>query len=262
MKWNNCLVVGAILMLLSAGIAVAAEEGEVLLTLPDCNKCHSAIVTDVTLNGGLHFSAVTCLECHPEHPPAGTEVIPACSMCHAEAEKEHYRVGNCLGCHNPHHPRAIDFAAVEQVNPVCVSCHGNEGEQLREYPSKHSELSCTACHLVHGEFLSCLECHGPHVEGQTYQDCFTCHKPHKPTLVRYPETAPVSYCSGCHPKATQDLAQNRTRHHDLLCAYCHKTQHKAIPACETCHGKPHEKSMHQAFPDCLQCHIDPHALAK
>jgi predicted CXXCH cytochrome family protein len=260
MKWRFILTVSALLVFAGASGVLAAEQTP--LQVADCDKCHSSIVTDVAANGGLHSTAVTCLDCHLEHPPEGTDAIPECSMCHAPAASSHYQVDNCVGCHNPHHPLAIDLAGAGEINPVCVSCHENEGAQLQEYPSLHTELSCTACHQEHGKYLSCLDCHDPHVEGQTYDDCFTCHKPHKPKVIRYPETSPVSYCSGCHAQATQDLAQNHTRHHDLKCAYCHKTQHKAIPTCETCHGKPHEKSMHDAFPDCLKCHVDPHALAK
>ena len=260
MKWRDCLAISAMAVLLMGGASWAAEDAP--LAVADCNKCHSAIVADVAAHGSLHSTAVNCLECHLEHPPEGTQAIPECSMCHAQSASAHYQVDNCTGCHNPHHPLAIDLLAAGDVNGVCVTCHANEGGQLQEYPSKHTELSCTACHNKHGEFLRCQECHSPHTQGQTYEDCYTCHKPHKPTVIRYPETSPVSFCSGCHPQATEDLARNTTRHHDLLCAYCHKTQHKAIPTCETCHGKPHEKAMHQAFPDCLKCHIDPHALAK
>lgn len=228
----------------------------------DCNKCHDEIVTDVKQNGGKHQSMVACLDCHREHPPKGQEVIPECSLCHSPEAKDHYATKECLPCHNPHHPLDIDLSKTDSVKKVCVTCHSAQGQQLQDYPSKHTSLDCSACHQQHGQFLRCSSCHGPHTEGQTYKDCLTCHKPHKPTVVRYPENLPNKHCAGCHDKAAQDLAQNTTKHHDLQCAYCHKTQHKAIPTCETCHGKPHEKAMHKTFPDCLKCHIDPHALAK
>ncbi len=243
-------------------LAVAANAAPTLLEVDDCQKCHEKIVTDVSARGAKHNSEINCLDCHVEHPPTGTNAIPQCSMCHDPGEKAHYQVDGCLDCHNPHHPLDIDFSNISPVKPICISCHAGEGTQLTDYPSKHSELDCKGCHLQHGQFLNCLECHDPHTAEMTYQDCLTCHKPHMPTVVKYPETIPSSFCSGCHDAEAGLLAGTSTLHKDLSCAYCHKGQHKVIPECTTCHGIPHASILHEKFPNCLKCHIDAHGLEK
>jgi len=253
------LVFSCIILLL---LTVAVNAAPIPLEVDDCQKCHEEIVTDVSTRGGKHKTEVTCLDCHLEHLPAGTETIPECSMCHDPDDKTHYRVAGCLDCHNPHHPLEIDFTKISVVKPICISCHLGEGTQLTDYPSKHSEPDCKECHLEHGEFLTCLECHDPHTAEMTYADCLTCHKPHMPTVVKYPESIPSSFCIGCHDKEAVLLAGTPTLHKDLSCAFCHKGQHKVIPRCTTCHGIPHSGILHEKFPDCLKCHIDAHGLEK
>lgn len=243
-------------------LTMAAHATPTPLVTDDCQKCHDEIVAEVAARGARHSTAIGCLDCHVEHPPKGVEVIPDCSLCHDPAEKNHYGVDNCLNCHNPHHPLEIDFAKISEVKAICISCHLDEGTQLNEYPSKHSELDCKKCHLEHGKFLACLECHEPHTEAMTYQDCLLCHKPHMPTVVKYPETTPSTFCTGCHAKEAELLAGTPTSHKELSCAFCHKMQHKVIPQCTTCHGIPHASILHDKFPDCLKCHIDAHGLEK
>ena len=243
-------------------LALTAGAVPTPLLLDDCRKCHEKIVIDTSTRGAKHSTEVTCLDCHSEHPPKGTEVVPACSMCHDPAEKNHFSADNCLDCHNPHHPLEINFSKIAMVKPSCISCHHDEGTQLSEYPSKHSELDCKECHLEHGRFLACLECHEPHIEEMTYQDCLTCHKPHMPMVVKYPETVPSTFCTGCHIREAELLLGTSTLHRQLSCAYCHKTQHKLIPQCTICHGMPHSNPLHAKFPDCLKCHIDAHGLEK
>ena len=260
MKRTGQIFVCSLILLLSLALAASAEPTP--LATEDCQKCHDEIVTTVSTRGALHSTMVTCLDCHIEHPPKGTEAIPECAMCHVPEEKAHYSIDNCVTCHYPHYPLEIDFAKINPVKPVCISCHEHEGTQLTEYPSKHTELDCKECHLQHGQFLVCMECHEPHTEDMSYQDCLACHKPHMPTVVRYPESIPSSFCSGCHTPETELLAKTTTLHRDLSCAYCHKSQHKVIPKCTTCHGMPHASILHDKFPDCLKCHIDAHGLEK
>lgn len=243
-------------------LAVVVNATPVPLVLKDCLKCHDEIVTDVSTQGARHNTEITCLDCHIEHPPKGIEVVPACSQCHDLAEKPHYRITDCLICHNPHHPLKIDLEKVPIVKPICITCHLDEGTQLTRYPSQHSELDCKECHLEHGQFLTCLECHEPHNELMDYADCLTCHKPHMPMVVKYPESIPSSHCTACHETEAKLLAGTTTSHNELSCAFCHKTQHKVIPRCTTCHGMPHAAVLHDKFPNCLKCHIDAHDLHK
>jgi len=228
----------------------------------DCIKCHAQVVADVDGRGLKHKTAVTCLDCHLEHPPEGTNAIPECAMCHAKDVKSHYAVEECVTCHSPHYPLEINFAKVESIKPVCSSCHENEGGQLVTYPSLHSELDCTECHTEHGTWQSCLDCHEGHSADMVYETCLRCHQPHMPSVVKYDTFVPNNWCSGCHEDVVDTLAGNRTKHHKLLCVYCHKDQHMMMPTCETCHGEPHGLQMHKKYPDCAECHYGPHALDK
>ena len=243
--------------------AAAATETDNKILNSDCIKCHQQEVRDVEANGAQHLTAVTCLDCHLEHPPGGSNAIPLCSQCHDPETKTHYKVENCVSCHYPHYPLQIDIAdGGTAINPVCLSCHNQQGEEMKSYPSLHSELACAECHPKHATYQECLACHEPHSTTMAYQDCLRCHKPHMPTLVKYDDDIPSDYCGSCHEKELGMLATNQTKHHDLLCVYCHKSQHKLVPECVTCHGEPHGSSMHKKFPDCLACHVDAHALAK
>ncbi len=243
-------------------LAVVVHATPIPLSLEDCQKCHDEVIADVSARGAKHSTEVTCFDCHIEHPPSGTEILPECSMCHAPEEETHYQVDDCLSCHNPHHPLEIDFTKTAVIKPICITCHSGEGTQLADYPSNHSALDCKECHLEHRQFLTCLECHDPHTEQMSYQDCLTCHKPHMPTVVKYPESIPSLFCAGCHEKESALLAETPTLHKELSCAFCHKGQHKVIPQCTTCHGMPHAGILHKKFPDCLKCHIDAHGLEK
>ncbi len=245
---------------------LCADEKNVVSTLAnsDCIKCHTQEVMDVKAEGARHLSEVTCLDCHTEHPPAGSNAIPQCSQCHDPQEKKHFTVDGCEKCHYPHYPLRMDFATVgEELKPVCLSCHELQGVELAKYPSKHSQMSCAECHPKHGTFQECQACHEGHggVE-MTYQDCLRCHKPHMPTLVRYDDSTPSPFCAACHGKEFGMLDKNQTKHHELSCVYCHKNQHKVKPECEICHGRPHGEGMHKKFASCLECHVDAHALAK
>lgn len=253
------ILIGAFLLgwmfsLVAPGVSAIGLENA------DCAKCHETVVQEIEVGGAQHKAAVACLDCHLEHPPAGSQIIPECAMCHAPGSSPHYAVAGCAACHNPHAPLGTDFAKVGNVGPVCSSCHSNEGDQLSKYPSLHSELECTACHNQHGSWLSCLDCHDGHTCGMDSEDCLQCHQPHKPTVVRYGLGVPNNWCSGCHLEVFETLEANRTKHHDLSCVYCHKEQHKRVPLCETCHYHPHNKKLHNKFPDCRECHYGPHAL--
>lgn len=152
------------------------------------------------------------------------------------------------------------MASAARVTPACASCHPKQADELFNYPSNHSVLDCKDCHLQHGQFLSCLECHEPHLEGQTYSDCRQCHQPHLPLKVVYLNNLGSEHCTACHPRPAERLRQTTTKHGLLLCVYCHKSQHKRIPSCETCHLKPHDQGIHEKFPSCVSCHGGPHLL--
>lgn len=243
-------------------ILLVTQAEAAQLEAGDCVKCHAEVVAEVAARGEEHAAAVGCLDCHLEHPPAGQRVIPECSLCHPADVKPHYAAAGCVGCHDPHAPLTINMFGVKAVTPVCASCHAKQGQQLQDYPSRHSDLGCTACHVEHGEWMTCLDCHEPHKPDMSLASCLQCHPAHQPRTVKYGTQVPDDWCSGCHGDVVATLAANRTKHHDLQCVYCHKYQHKLVPECETCHGQPHGIKMHRKYPDCRECHHGPHALDK
>ncbi|MDX1776357.1 MAG: hypothetical protein R3297_07225 [Desulfobulbales bacterium] len=236
-----------------AGAALVALE------TADCSKCHLDEPAAIAANGGKHQTAVTCLDCHQEHPPWGEEVVPECSMCH-EGES-HFELENCLACHsNPHEPLALNLA--DDITGPCLTCHEGPGKDFKEYASAHAEQSCTFCHEVHGEIPDCSNCHEPHAEGQVTSDCLGCHPAHHPLEINYAMTTPRAFCVPCHEEAGEKLEQTVTKHQAFTCAFCHRGQHPNVPACQTCHGEPHSPAMHQKIPECVECHMDPHLLVK
>ncbi len=253
------LLSGVLVVLFMGGLPAHALEGTLLPG--DCIKCHDKLIEEFSVRGAKHQAQLNCTDCHLEHPPVGRDVIPECSRCHAPADKKHYAVSGCLACHDPHAPLEISFDTERALKPVCISCHSRQGEENQRYPSKHSEQDCTNCHLKHGEFLTCLECHEPHTPEMQYENCLTCHGPHMPTLVRYPDSTPVSFCKGCHPEQAEKLKNMPYKHGKLACAYCHKMQHRLIPECIICHGHRHAKKIHRKFPVCNECHNSAHDLS-
>jgi hypothetical protein len=239
-----------------------AEETQVPLTDGVCVNCHSKEVSDINNRGARHKSDVKCLDCHLEHPPDGKNAIPTCAMCHEPREKAHYELGNCETCHHPHYPLEMDLTKIDPAKPACSSCHMKESWELNDYPSKHSDLDCNECHLEHRKYLECMECHEPHTQEMTYKDCLLCHKPHMASVVKYGGDVPSSYCRGCHANEFDAIGQSTLKHHDLQCVYCHKDQHKMVPNCEDCHGRPHSSDIHEKFAACLDCHHDAHGLIK
>ena len=257
--YRFCMLVLVSLLSLSFwSVALARAANQ--LAPNDCQKCHKLQIDEIAASGGAHRDAVSCVDCHLEHPPKGTQAIPACAMCHEVSDNAHFTSPDCLGCHPPHSPRNIEFSQATRVRAACSGCHQVQDDELFNYPSNHSVLDCKECHLQHGTFVSCLECHEPHLEAQTYDNCRDCHRPHMPLKVAYKNTIEPAACVVCHPQVGKILAENRTRHHDLLCVYCHKSQHKQIPGCVTCHGESHYRAIRVNFSDCNDCHVGPHDL--
>jgi len=252
------LFLSTAVMVAFTAVAMATEKVPTLQNT-DCIKCHKKEVATIEHNGGRHKTAVTCLDCHEEHPPLGKKTIPKCSKCHTG--KSHYKLKGCLSCHsNPHEPLVLELS--DNITTPCLTCHPKEGKDLQEYPSKHSKLACTFCHTKHGEIPECSRCHEPHVQGQTTKDCLVCHPPHSPLVIHYPNETPRSYCIPCHEDEGKLLDKTTTKHKTFTCAFCHRGVHGTIPQCETCHGQPHSAAITRAHPDCLDCHMDAHDLVK
>ena len=241
------------------------------LTPVECARCHYPIFKDLKESKSKH--RFECTKCHQQfhvYNPIKKnweEIMPKCERCHQLPHGKDFP--KCLQCHeNPHSPLSIPFDVLVQKRKVgkkeiiqCALCHKNEANEMNAHVSKHNEVGCQGCHAEkHGYIPNCLDCHEPHVEGQTYEDCLICHSPHNPTLIKlYPEETDNAVCGSCHTEIYENLKTHHTKHSDLYCATCH-TKHGYIPKCQDCHGEPHSADLHKKFPDCLKCHIDPHKL--
>ena len=244
-------------MLIAFGHQAKAELAP--LDAADCVKCHQDAPASIASNGGKHQTAVTCLDCHQEHPPWGENVIPQCSMCHEG--QPHFGLENCLSCHsNPHEPLALNLAG--DIKEPCLTCHEGPGEDFANYASAHAQQSCTFCHDVHGKIPDCSNCHEPHAAGQLTPDCLGCHPAHHPLEINPAQTTPRTFCVPCHGEVGELMEKTETKHQAFTCAFCHRGQHPNVPQCQECHGEPHSAVMHQKMPNCLDCHMDPHFLIK
>jgi hypothetical protein len=231
------------------------------LSNADCVKCHSAVQGTVESKGSKHKTAVGCLDCHKGHPPmvSKDKIIPVCSTCHAG--KPHYEIAGCSTCHsNPHAP--LDMKLAANLTEPCLSCHGKQGTELKDNPTKHSKFFCTTCHNAHREVPPCLKCHRPHSEDMVNKDCSVCHPAHQPRTIVFAQDMPNKNCSACHKTIIDTLTTTDSKHSKLACVFCHKEKHGNVPACESCHSSPHPPGMLEKFPKCNMCHISAHSLGK
>ncbi|MCF6290283.1 MAG: hypothetical protein L3J03_04730 [Desulfobacterales bacterium] len=257
-KVLGATVLSAMITVGAAG-TVKAERAE--LAVSDCAKCHEKEPVTIAANESMHKTAVTCLDCHLEHGPWGTEIVPQCSMCHDPGDKTHFALDDCLSCHvDPHNPLGIVFEG-ERVKE-CLTCHQQQGDEFAQYPSKHSEQSCNFCHEKHGEIPDCSRCHEPHAEGQVMADCLACHPAHHPLQIVPDITTPRAFCVPCHEEIGELMAQTTTKHQTFTCAFCHRGSHPTVPQCRGCHGEPHGAAIHKKMPECIECHMDAHFLQK
>ncbi len=252
---RTCLFVFA--LLLGFAPLVFGKEGQALLTNSDCQKCHPQVKKTIEMHGGAHRDKVQCGDCHAEHPPWGENVLPDCHQCHSGTA--HFALEACLQCHaNPHAP--LDLVFSSDMTDPCLTCHSVKGVEFKMYISKHAEVPCSRCHYKHGYIPVCTDCHSPHLDSQRNEDCVGCHSGHRPLDINYIITTKSSICAVCHAGFVERLKRHKTRHSKMTCAFCHRTIHRIIPLCRTCHLEPHSKSMHRKWPDCLGCHRDPHNL--
>jgi Cytochrome c3 len=246
---------------LSLGAEEQAAKPSAELSNSDCIKCHASVQAMVDSKGAKHKTAVTCTGCHNGHPPmvSKEKIIPVCSSCHTG--KPHYDIGGCNTCHSdPHAPLEMKLAA--NLTAPCLSCHPQQGNEIKEHPSLHAKLFCTTCHKAHRDVPECLKCHQPHSADMVNKDCLVCHPAHQPLTIAFSAETPNKSCSACHKSIGDTLSSVDTKHAKLTCVFCHKEKHKYVPACESCHGSPHPAGMVKQFPKCNMCHMSAHSLGK
>lgn len=262
----KCSFTHIVLILLVAGgilnpvvcFAQAPDEERTFtatVTADDCRKCHEEIVLTLQRKGKAHSQL--CMDCHLGHPPADMEIIPLCSRCHQG--KDHFELDKCLSCHtDPHRP--LDIYLTKKITGPCLSCHTEQDKQLRENPSVHSLLQCTACHYYHGQIQPCQNCHLPHSDTMGQESCLSCHRAHMPLVVTYGENIVSEDCGSCHEKIYATIAVTWSKHRNVPCVKCHAGRHGMIPECQSCHGVPHPEDIWGKFDQCNDCHDVAHDL--
>lgn len=136
------------------------------------NPSHERVLNEVRSANSKHNTKVTCAGCHTEHGK-----IPECSMCH-QPHKADQTGADCKRCHsNPHQPKKIAFPETE-AQTSCAPCHPDVYDDLQKSNTRHTKLTCAACHPKHGEIPECQRCHSnPHGDAimQQFGKCGACH---------------------------------------------------------------------------------------
>ena len=273
--WVSCVVsvAGVIALVCAFGCeqrtglrpsTAGAEQAEQSVKVPseklsnaNCTFCHEVQPQTIAEKGGKHRTEVGCMDCHTEHPPKGTDAIPECSMCHSG--KPHYELANCGSCHADAHA-PLDLKLEGSITKPCLTCHQQQGDEVKKHPSAHTDLACNECHTAHKYIPNCMDCHEKHTEDMEFETCLSCHPVHMPTVITYTPDTPRHYCGACHKAAVELLDKSKRKHHDVACTRCHPDKHKAILPCVQCHPAPHAKAILDKFPKCGQCHGIAHDL--
>jgi len=133
-----------------------------------CYGCHNDAAADFNrpfhhrVNEGL----MTCSDCHNVHDsyPTATKLTASqdqiCLKCHAEKRGpfvfEHLpmKTEGCTACHVPHGSNNPRLLTRNNVNNMCIECHG-----LSSFATLHNQsnkyTACTMCHAqIHGSNAS------------------------------------------------------------------------------------------------------------
>jgi predicted CXXCH cytochrome family protein len=239
------------------------------LTLEECARCHATHYNWLKNNGAMH-QTVACTECHEvfhAYNPLRNnykEIMPKFDACHSAPHGTAEPVMQCLECHvNPHQP-LVSIPTPDSLEGRCQLCHTGVAASLQAEVSKHTEQECSSCHSQkHGRIPQCAECHENHSPLAALEtvDCLACHPVHTPLNISYPVTQGKEVCAGCHGEAYQLLQANQTKHSALTCAKCHPN-HGQLPACQDCHGEPHNRTIHEKYAKCGDCHGIAHNVGK
>jgi len=266
----------------------------------DCASCHEQRVKEHPVKGGKSFELAAkggalCKDCHDGlaskkyvhdpvqqgdctgcHKPHGAKErflldqeedrSELCLGCHDGAPfKAKYMhgpaaVGSCNACHDPHQSSEKKLLT-GTVREVCLKCHADFAEAMKEAPVAHPPVRddpCTACHDPHGSGVSMF------LKNKMPDLCVGCHKhigkivanvkvPHKPVVTG-------AGCSNCHSshygKAKGLLASDQMG----VCLSCHGRDDLGTPPLQNIKKQIEGKKMLHgpvAKGDCKACH-DPH----
>jgi predicted CXXCH cytochrome family protein len=237
------------------------------LSTAECGQCHYSVFQGIKKKGGLH--QIDCVRCHKEYHVYNPrkqnydDIMPQCIWCHQDASGGPFHgdvegLTACLTCHaDPHQPLTIPMG---ELFEKCAACHREQGKEVQDYPSLHTEVACSDCHAEkHGHIPECDMCHESHSPAveMSSQDCMSCHPVHRPTQMNYASDTNSLICAGCHGDVYKMLQDKVTKHTAVACAECHPRHAEAL-SCKDCHGEPHPASMNAT--NCEECHGIAHDL--
>ena len=138
-----------------------------------CADCHRKQLDQLTAQPSRH-SELACDNCH--HTEHG--LIPSCSDCH-QPHFDGQSFSDCKTCHDVHQPLAINLNQDADLRN-CAACHIDIYEKWQGTKSKHGQVSCIACHSVHGMIPQCQDCHATpasHSKAMLakFPQCLDCH---------------------------------------------------------------------------------------
>ena len=121
----------------------------------ECLACHTTGLDAV--RGTYAFKGVSCESCHgplqPDHPGAGTMLLPADASACASCHKQTYLEWQLSG-HAKHNIRCFDCHAVHrqglrqpQAERQCGACHAQRLEDFAHATHHQQGLTCTTCHM-------------------------------------------------------------------------------------------------------------------
>ncbi len=217
-----------------------------------CADCHEAVVKRFAAN---------------PHARAARSLEASCEACHTGATA-HAQTGD------PAQVRSFKRLGHEQTGEACLHCHGGDKAQALWKGSAHDvqEVSCTACHAVHGgndRLLAKTD------QGAT---CFTCHFDVRSDVMRRSKHplrdatrltgAAAMTCSSCHnPHGAPSRALINARSVNDKCYECHVEMRAPVlwehsPVKEDClvchkpHGSSNERLLVSRVPRlCQECHM-------
>jgi len=234
----------------------------------------SAWAVDVpeSMAGATHVGSETCSDCHSDLADSMAVGFHG-NILDFQSPVTGYT--GCEACHGPGSLHADSEEPEHILNPatadgllstaLCLDCHRNDGQVGYEM-SIHalSDVSCAACHTVHGEQRQGL----PKADQRDL--CVECHRDVEASLY-LPSHHPVKegkmLCTDCHdPHRDQwdtHLAGERATD---MCLNCHSSMQgpyiyehpPVIEDCATCHA-PHGAVANNLLKQnepflCLQCH--------
>ncbi len=218
------------------------------ITPVDCRPCHEE--TGKAFAGGGHATELRCVDCHRNVHVAEnlTRLAQNCRTCHksefrAFQSDVHFRADHgatCSDCHAGH-------AVPAEGTGSCLSCHGDQERAAQNGLGEERAFVISFQESVHGEDLTCGDCHGSH--GILPVD--SADSPIHPVNI-------AATCSQCHDDVVAEYS--RSEHGRALAS-----GFADAPTCTHCHGE-HEifsitdsrsrVSRLREVEVCEKCHLD------